>query len=361
MQGKIILEQRLANQMISHPTLDKAEDVVRHLGAVQAQDYAAALWAIGLRMTKSSEDNLERAVADSTLLRTHVMRPTWHFVPPEDVRWMLKLSADRIHKQMAATYRQVEVEAKLFSRTNSLIGKALEGGKQLTRDELKTILEKKGISRVNERFGFMIIAAELEAVVCSGGRRGKQITYALLDERVPKTKPLSPEDAKAKLTWRYFNSHGPATARDFAWWAGMNLTQANSCIELIKSKLVKQKIDGQIYWRSIQQSEQSDTRDPKGRLHLLPNYDEYTVGYTERSLFFDEEHTPKLDVRGQAIFQHAIIYDGRIVGTWRRTIGKNSVTVARNEFVRFNKSQDREFTKSVKSYAKFLDLTPVII
>jgi len=346
-----ILHQRLMNQMISHPVLTKVADVVKHLGAVQAQDYAAALWAIGLRLPNSTEAKVDEAIANGDVLRTHVMRPTWHFVPPDDIRWMLKLSASRIHKQMAATYRQVEVDAKLFARTNSLIGKALESGEHLTRSEIKSVLERAGISLVRERLGFLLIAAELDALVCNGKRKGKQFTYALLDNRAPKSNRLSPEEARATLAKRYFTSHGPATARDYAWWSGMTLTEAKASIEIIKRDLVSRDLEGQLYWSP--KAVTPIKRKPQ-TIYLLPNFDEYTVAYADRKLIFDQTHKPKLDVRGQAIFQYAIILDGRIVGTWRRTLKKGSVIIEPVKFSKLNDRQERAFIKAAEHYAKFV-------
>ena len=346
-----ILHERLMNQMISHPVLTKAADVVRHLGAVQAQDYAAALWAIGLRLPNSTEAKIEEAVDSGHMLRTHVMRPTWHFVPPEDIRWMLKLSANRIHKQMAATYRQVEVDAKLFSRTNSVIGKALESSEHLTRSEIKSVLERAGISLVQERLGFLLIAAELEALVCNGKRKGKQFTYSLLDDRAPKSNQLTHEEAKATLAKRYFTSHGPATARDYAWWSGMTLTEAKTSIELIKKDFASKEIEGQLYWSS---KNKTPIKRSGQTIYLLPNFDEYTVAYADRKNIFDEAHKPKLDVRGQAIFQYTIVLDGRIAGTWRRTLKKDIVIIKPVKFFKLNDRQESALVKAAGDYAKFL-------
>lgn len=353
MPGSNIPFQRLHNQLISDPVTKTPQDVVRHLGAVQAQDYAAALWAVGLRIPNSTEADIEQTLAEGNILRTHVLRPTWHFVPPEDVRWMLKLSAGRIHRQMASTYRVVNVDAKLFSRTNALIGKALEGGKQLTRPELKGVLERASISRVGERLGFLLIAAELDALICSGPRRGKQFTYALLDERAPKSSQLTNEEAKAILANRYLLSHGPATVRDFAWWSGMTLTEAKASIEMNTRDLFSEESEGKLYW-SPKAAEPIKRKNQA--IYLLPNFDEYAVAYADRSLIFDMTHKPKLDVRGQAIFQYAIIVNGRTEGTWRRKLGKEAVVIERVLFKKLDAAQERAFKMVAQSYAKFLGL-----
>src|SRR5216684_6032669 len=246
-----IAHQRLHNQLISQPTNDAPGDVVQWLGAVQAQDYAAAKWAVGLRSAGVTSDAIERAFADGAILRTHLMRPTWHFVSPADIRWILALTAPRVNAVNAYYYRKLALDDAVFMHSNAMLAKALQGGKQLTRPELTSVLQQVGIATDDlQRFTYIMMRAELDGIVCSGARRGKQFTYALLDERAPQARTLDRDEALAELTRRYFTSHGPATLQDFVWWSGLAAIDAKAGIEMVKLQLVHEVVDGQAYWFS---------------------------------------------------------------------------------------------------------------
>ena len=217
-----ILHLRLRNTGLSASPFKTPEDAVAHLGAVQAQDFAAAKWAVGMRMQKATDENVEKSFNESKFLRTHVMRPTWHFVLPEDIRWMLELTGPRVKRILAPYDQKLEITKEVLSKSQVVIEKALEGKKNLTRAELADHLEKKMLPARGQRLAHILAYAELNALICSGPRKGKQFTYALLEEIVPKRKKLSREEALAKLALKYFTSHGPAQNRDFAWWSGLS-------------------------------------------------------------------------------------------------------------------------------------------
>jgi hypothetical protein len=354
MTGLNLAHQRLHTQHIAGPGLDKPEDVVRLLGAVQAQDYPAAKWAVGLRLRNATDSDIERAFTDGRILRTHVMRPTWHFVMPEDIRWMLALTAPRVRALLAHYDRQQEVDASTIARSDDLIEKALQGGKHLTRSELGAILQQDGIKTAdNPRLGHLIMHAELNAVVCSGPRRGNQHTYALLDERAPQARTLPGDEALAALTLRYFTGHGPATVKDYVWWSGLTTTDAKAGLEMVKSHLTHETIDGQTYWFS--ESAQF-TSDPSPTAYLLPIYDEYIVGYKDRSAALDAAHTDKLDPLRCIFFGHLIIIDGQIAGSWKRTLSKNAVTLEAQPFTPLTPAQLEAYTTAAHRYAHFLNL-----
>ncbi|MBK8031171.1 MAG: winged helix DNA-binding domain-containing protein [Chloroflexi bacterium] len=197
--------QRLYNQRLVGTPFDKPEAVVAWMGAVQSQEYALAKWALGQRTAAMSDDLVDQAFAAGKILRTHVMRPTWHFVTPFDIRWMLQLTAPRVHALNAYMYRKLELDEALLQRANGVLAEALEGGQQLTREELATALEAANIAAKGMRLGYIMHYAELEAVVCSGPRRGKQFTYMLLDERAPHARTLAPDEALAELVTRFFH------------------------------------------------------------------------------------------------------------------------------------------------------------
>ena len=224
-----LLTARLRNQQLIASTRRKPAQVVSWLCAMQAQDYPAAKWAIGLARARHARTrDVEQAFNDGLILRTHVLRPTWHFVAPEDIRWLLALSAPRIHATNAYYYRQAGLDAKTFAKSCAMIHRALEGGKTLTRAELAMHLKRAKVPADGLKLAYLMMHAELEGVICSGPRRGKQFTYALLDERAPATKPKTRDEALAELAKRYFASHGPATVRDFAWWSGLTTKDAQT-------------------------------------------------------------------------------------------------------------------------------------
>jgi hypothetical protein len=350
-----IAQQRLHNQLITGQTFEKPDDVVKWLCAVQAQDYAAAKWALGLRMQNSTDDLIEQAFTDGTILRTHVMRPTWHFVLPADIRWMLALTAPRVKGAIAYYDRTHGLDDTVFTQTNALLAKALQGGKQLTRAEFVPVLQQAGIATDNlQRIGHVIMHAELDGIICSGARRGKQFTYALLDERAPQARTLDHDVALAEFARRYFTSHGPATLQDFVWWSGLSTADARTGLEMVKPQLMQEAVDGQAYWFSMSTY---PSQDISPNAYLLPNYDEYIVGYTERSAIFDASHTQKLDARGNVLFNNTIVLEGRVVGTWKRTLKKDAVILSPTLFTLLNKAESRAIAASANLYGEFLGLS----
>ncbi len=332
--------------------------MVQWLGAVQAQDYPGALWAVGLRMQHATEADIEDACADGTILRTHVMRPTWHFVTPADIRWMLALTAPRVNAVSAYAYRTLELDDALFARSNAVLAKALQGGKQLTRVELAITLQQGGIATDDlRRLTYLMMRAELDGIVCSGARRGKQFTYALLDERVPDAKTLERDEALAALTRRYFTGHGPATLHDYVWWSGLTTTDARRGLEMVKAQLTHEVVEGETYWFT------ASTPPANGlsqTAYLLPNFDEYTVGYRDRSAVFAASHTEKLDARGSILSHHAIVMDGRVVGTWKRAFKNSVVNIAPSPFTSLNGAETRALAAAAERYGTFVNL-PVVV
>src|SRR6185503_4235399 len=221
------------------------QDVVSWLGAVQAQVYGDAKWALGLRMRRSTDARIEAAFSEGSILRTHVMRPTWHFVAPADIRWMLALTAPRVRAAMASYSRKLELDATVLRRSQRAMVRALRGGRQLTRQELRSVLARAGVRADGvQRLAHIVMQAELDAVICSGARRGNQFTYALLDERVPMVRARSRDDSLAELARRYFTSHGPAQLHDFAWWSGLSVGDACAGLATVERELAREAIGG---------------------------------------------------------------------------------------------------------------------
>ena len=352
-----IIANRLYNQLISRPAFETPAEVVEWLGAVQAQGYASAKWAVGLRMKDGSDAALDRALADGTIIRTHVMRPTWHFVTPADIRWMLALTAPRVRAALSYNSRRLGLDASVYKRSNSALAKALRGGKQLTRLELVPLLRERGIKTDNLGFIHILLHAELDAIICSGGRRGRQFTYALLDERVPQVKKLDRDESLAELTRRYFTSHGPATVQDYAWWSGLTNSDAKSGIELLKPRIKNEVVDGQTYWYA---ASMPSVKDDPHMAWLLPAFDEYMVGYTDRTVIIDLQHSKMLDGFAGALLNNSLVIDGRIVGMWKRTLKKDAVAIELKLLASLDKAQTRALDAAIDRYGRFLDL-PVLV
>ena len=349
-----LARRRLVTQRLLGAPFSKPEAAVEWLGAVQAQDYAGVKWALGQRVKEGVTDRaIESAIDDGAIVRTHVLRPTWHLVMPADLRWMLALSAPRIHAASASYYRKNELDGRTFARSEAVLGRALRCGQHLTRAELAKALASAGIASSGLRLGLLMMHAELEAVICSGPRRGKQFTYALVDERVPATRPWSRERSLSELTLRYFQSHGPARAQDFAGWSGLTLTDAKLGIELAGASLAKEVVDGKDYWSSP-----PERRASRGgvSVHLLPNYDEYLIAYKD-GVAVDAETVRKLDNRSGVLSHHVVVVQGRVIGSWRRLAGKASVVVETRLLERLDDATEQDFRGALDRYAGFLETT----
>jgi len=341
-----IVSERLHNQRLSSVGFKEAVDVVRWLGAVQAQDFNAAKWALALRMRRATDASVEAAFNDGQILRTHVMRPTWHFVAREDIRWLLHLTAPRVNVKSGSGYRMLELDAATFKRSNKVIANALQGGKHLTRSALKTVLNRAGIDADNPvRLAHLVLRAELDGVVCSGPMEGKQFTYMLFDERVPAaTKTFVRDEALAELAGRYFKSHGPATVHDFVWWSGLTVADANLAIELIDRDLRKEMVEEKLYVRPrVRRAAMPWTYST----HLLPAFDEYNVAYKARHLVIDgAAPLSTWDLLGPMI-----IVDGKAVGTWKRTGDKVTTLNMSNALT---KSQKLAIAAAAERYTAFV-------
>ena len=351
MTSSDIIRHRLVNQQIAETKFKTPQEIVGWLGAMQAQEYAHAKWAIGLRLPGFKDTDIEKIFNDGGILRTHLMRPTWHFVMPADIRWILALTAPRVNAFNAFMYRKMELDSTVFNRSNDVLTKTLEGGKHLTRTALSTALAQAGIVADGVRLSCLMMRAELDAVVCSGPRQGKQFTYALLEERVPPTKVLSQDEALATLALRYFTSRGPATIRDFVWWSGLTMKEAKTGIAMLDSRFVSESIEGQQYFflpNALRSMDKLQTS------FLMPDYDEYGISYKDRSAIF----IPKEQRPVAAISYHMFIIDGLITGSWQRSIKKNNTVVEVVPFFPLNKSQQEKLTNAIARYTSFVGNTP---
>jgi hypothetical protein len=347
---------RLSNQLLGSKKCENVGEVVAWLGAVQAQDFAAAKWALGLRMLKATDRDIEKAFNDGVILRTHVMRPTWHFVAPHDIHLLLALTAPRVHAANAHMYRQLELDNDLLSRCHAIFTKALRGKQYLTRTELATRLAENRIKASGQRLAYMIMHAELESLICSGPRRGKQFTYALLEERAPRAQKSRRDEALAQWTLRYFASHGPAQLKDFAWWSGLTLQDAQRGLDLAAPQLAHEIIDDKTHWFSPD----CKTVSPKAPAALLLSiYDEYTIAYRDRSALGGERYAGKLLSMGNALTS-VLVLNGKIAGTWKRSVKKGIVEIVTNPFRPLRNDERETLKQAAAGYGEFLEMPSVL-
>ncbi len=352
MKNSDIAPLRLAGQRISGTTFEKPGEVVAWLGAVQAQDYLGALWAIGLRMRAAVETEVERAVSDKTIIRTWPMRRTLHFVAAADVRWMLRLLTPRVVAGIARRLQQhFELDEAALARSRDVLARALEGGKQLTRNSMYEALEAARIPTGDGRGLHILSRLAQDGLLCFGAREGKQQTFALLDEWSPPAGRMPERDeALAELASRYFKSHGPATLQDFAWWSGLKAADARAGLEMVKPRFVKETVDGRDYWLS---SSAQAIKEKRPSVYLLPAYDEYTVAYKDRSAVLDPARAREVN-NGYGILSPVIVMDGQVVGGWKRTLRRGAVVVTPGPFKKFNAAETVAFEEAASRYGKFL-------
>jgi Winged helix DNA-binding domain len=344
-----IVQQRIINQQLAGTKFKSAKEVVSWMGAMQAQDYAMAKWAVGVRLPGSTDETVEQAINRGEIIRTHVMRPTWHLVSSKDVRWMLTLTAPHLRNAMKSTHKKMGLTDQLFKRTNFIIEKSLTENGCMTRGELVFELNKNKIKPNNLQTIHIMFNSELNGSVCNGPIRGKQFTYALLEERVPKTKTFTIDEALAELSLRYFKSHGPATLQDFAWWSGLPAADAKNSLEMVKSKLMSAKIGDQTYWfdDSIRNERAIQS------IYFLPAYDEFMISYKDRSAALAPKFISNA-ITSNGIFRPIIVVNGQVVGTWSREIKKEKVVFESKFFRSLQKLNKTEMNTAFEPYKNFL-------
>ena len=347
-----LLNHRLRAQHLIRSPLRTPNEVVGWFGAMQAQDVAGAMWAIGRRALRLSQADVARAFDDGAILRTHVLRPTWHFVTPADIRWWLRISAPRVHVMNGFMYRQCELDGRLLSRAHQAIARALDGGRHLTRADIGAALARARIQASGHRLAYVMVHAELEGLVCSGPVRGRQFTYALLDDRAPAVPRIDADEALARLTARYFTSHGPATLRDYVWWSGLTVRQARQGIEASGRSLASTTWDGRTYWSA---PSGPPARRRSAEVWLLPNYDEFLIAYRDRQLAAD----PRDPGRKWSPLEdgpHQLVIDGRVRGSWTRTITTRDARLGVRSFRPLTRAEERGLRAEVTRFGTFLGL-----
>jgi len=334
-------EQRLAGEPFDSPAA-----VVGFLGAMQAQEFAEAKWSISERTGGLTDAEVEEAFERGEILRTHVLRPTWHFVTPADIRWMLRLTAPRVHAGNRSRYRDLGLDEDALARSHELLAHALADGDPRTRTELGEALGGAGVDTDGQRLAHTVMHAEFEQLIVSGPRRGKQHTYLLFDDRVPRTADRTPDDPLAELALRFFTSHGPATVRDFCWWSGLRVADARAGVEAAGERLAALDEDGTPWFAAPGARSQDDT----GGAFLIPRYDELGVGYRDLRMVMAKQ--PPRD----GLMSRPVVIDGATVGSWKRTLSAKAVVVQATLFTDLAKSETRMLTDVVARFGRFLEL-----
>jgi hypothetical protein len=331
-----IVRLRLRNQRLADAAppgagpLRTAADVVAWMGAVQAQEFPFACWSIGQRAEGGGLDEaaVHAALARGDIVRTHVMRDTWHFVARDDARRLLRLTGPRIQARNGTMYRKLGLDAARLAKTDALLADALAGGVQLPRKALAGELAQRGVEADGMRLGYILMHAEVEEAICSGARRGKHHTYAAFDDRVPSAAaPFDRDRALADLVRRFFTGHGPATVNDFTWWSYLTVADTRRGLDLVGDQLASFELDGRTYWCAAGDATGPAPRSATPRAHLLQVYDEYVIAYRQSRDLLDVDELAGELPGGQVMFLHALILDGQVVGHWRRQLTTTSLTV----------------------------------
>ncbi len=348
-----IANLRLISQKIIPKALgtnfNSAKQIVGWMGAMQAQDFNMAKWAIGLRLNKATEENVLAAINSGEIIRTHVLRPTWHFVSAEDIYWMLDLSAPRIKSSMKGRNKQLELTDKIFKKCFIIMEKMLRDGNHLTRKELVNELNEAKIATDNYRSSHILFTAEMEGIICSGKMDANQTTYALLNERIQKPRSLQKEEALGKLAKKYFESHCPATLQDFIWWSGLSVTDSKQALEMIKNDFIAEKINSEEYWfpHCFPIPKQF-----KESVFLLPAFDEFLISYKDRTAAIIKENHGKA-FSSNGIFRPTIIVNGQVKGLWKREIKNNILIIETHFFNNKNKMSKNGLKKTANRMGCF--------
>lgn len=357
MTNRAIAHARLRNSRLVGPPLGATAEAVAWFGAVQSQDLPGALWALAQRLPSGATlDSLGTELDDARFIRTHGPRPTWHFLAPADCRWILALVGPRVERQSATINRREGLDPETLERGLDILRGALAGRPPRTRPELGAALTAGGIdAAAGLPLGQIVMHAELRAVICSGPRRGKQITYQLVDDRVAPALPCPRDDALRELAVRYFQSHGPALAHDMAWWSGLTVGDVRRGIELAADALEGRRVDGKEYWAAAGAFDPRPADVPEPFVRLLSNYDEYLGSYVDYSPVFDPA-LPKARNVADVLGAHIVVRDGFVVGGWRRALGRDRATVTVTPLVPLTTAEMAALEGEVEAYGRFVGL-----
>ena len=345
---------RLHSQSVTptRPELQEPVDVVRWMTAMQAQDFPGAKWAVGLRLPGTTDADIEQALANGSIVRSWPLRGTLHFVAAEDLHWMLSLTGERMVKRSATVFAREGLTSGVLERAGDAARARLTGGEVITRGELYEILADCGVSQLGQaRYHALWYLCQV-GTLCLGAPRGKTQTFVLLDEWVRQPRRLAHDEALGELALRYFRSHGPATERDFSWWSSLTLTEARDGLASARHRLDQLNVDGADYYFSPDLPASPGPAEAR----LLPGFDEYLLGYTDRTVALAEEHSPLVFPGKNGMFLPTIVVDGAVAGVWKRTATARQVTFSLRPFAALPAGTTPAVQSAAEQYAAFVGL-----
>jgi hypothetical protein len=341
---------RSYNQQIATSKFKTASEVASWMGAIQAQDYSMSKWAFGIRLPDSTEEEINNAIDTGRIIRTHLLRPTWHFVSSNDIYWILELTAPQIKSVLKYRDKQLGLTDTVLQKCNKIIEKSLRNGNHLTREELLSGLVKNKIDLENNRASHILLRAEMDGIICSGKQKKGKPTYAILGEWVPPSKKIKKDEALKELARRYFSSHGPATIQDFTWWSGLSVRDAKNALELNKEQLISEVLGSQTYWLADLYYQPMPGFN---EICFLPAYDEFLISYRDRTASLALVDNKKA-VSENGIFYPTVLKSGQVIGTWKRNIKNDRIGLNINLFNQGNPDREYIQKKFSATYSKFV-------
>lgn len=344
-----LLNIRLYNQLLTTHSLKEPQEIVSWMGAMQSQSLDLAKWAIGTRLENKTVADIDETLNTGKVIRTHILRPTWHFVSAEDIHWMYDLSNPRLKPIYQSYARMIQVEEEFIYRTIPFLEGMLQGGNHFTKQEITEALACRNIVCDINALNQVINYAEMEGIVVNGRLKGKQQTFTLLEEFAPCKQKLHKEEALERLARKFFTSHAPATINDFAWWSGLSLTECKQALDMIKNDFICETANGRSFWMK------SDIKTPpadENSALLLPPFDEFVVSYKDRSELIEENHYGKVMTKN-GLFSPTVMLNGEIIGSWKKSIRKGSPKVELSFFEKTSKKVQQLFEPAIKQVEDF--------
>jgi len=362
--SKVMGRLRMASQGLLGGGFSSVPEAVRSMTAMQAQDLQAALWAVGLRVPGAGLSDVRAALEAGAVVRSWPMRGTLHLLAPEDLRWILNITTARLVQGMSSRHRQLEITAGDVDVCRKIaLDLVSEGGEVsatpgATRGELFAAFDAGGQSPAGQRGIHLLGLLCQSASLVPGPLDGNQQKFVAFDEWITMSRDLGREEGIAELLLRYLRSHGPATVRDFAWWSNTTLTEARAALASVSGELVELEFGGTSYWLSPATAALLDDGVPGQRTVLaLPGFDEFILGYTDRSLVLPPEHAQKIVPGGNGVFKKAIVSGGEVIGTWGRPGNGRAAAVVPVPFddaKPLGPSTLAAFNKAAERYERFL-------
>ncbi|MFJ8893620.1 winged helix DNA-binding domain-containing protein [Leifsonia sp. NPDC102414] len=356
-----LLRMRRSAQLLDDRSAPTPVAVVQRMLAVQAQDFGAACWALGARSAGSTRDDVLAALDDGSIVRSWPMRGTLHFAPPADLRWMLGVTTTRMIAGLTLRHRQLELESEDFTRARDVVTEALSGGRSIGRAELMALWEANGIATAGQRGYHLIYFFAQNGLLCWGPTHKTQQSLVLLDEWAPERRELEPDEALGEFLLRYLTGHGPATLKDFVWWTKGTVAGAKTAVAVLGDRISTLEVDGVEYLATAEQADaEAGTPAARKGVDLLPAFDEYLLGYQDRTPVIDDEHFTVVVPGKNGVFAPILVSAGRVVGTWRRASTSSAVTVEPLPFARLTAAEKTGVRRAATAYGRFLGLPAAV-